>query len=203
LLKPGGTIVEPTSGNTGVGLALVGAVRGYRVICTVPDKVSQEKRDLLRAYGVEVIVTPTELLPEHPDSYYGVARRLAAEIPGAFHPDQYSNQANPAAHYATTGPELWNQTDGAIDVFVAGVGPGGTITGAARYLKEHAPEVTVLGHDSEGSIYTAGPDGDIHQYFTEGVGEDFYPGTVDLDLVDRWEMVDDPQAFCMARRLAR
>ncbi|HSJ34869.1 MAG TPA: pyridoxal-phosphate dependent enzyme [Acidimicrobiia bacterium] len=203
LLGPGGTIVEPTSGNTGVGLALVGTVRGYRVICTVPDKVSQEKRDLLRAYGVEVIVTPTELLPEHPDSYYGVARRLAAEIPGAFHPDQYSNQANPAAHYATTGPELWSQTDGAIDVFVAGVGTGGTITGAARYLKEHKPGVTIVGVDPEGSIYTAGPDGDIHQYFIEGVGEDFYPETVDLDLIDRWEMVDDPQAFSMARRLAR
>lgn len=203
LLGPGGTIVEPTSGNTGVGLALVGAVRGYRVICTVPDKVSQEKRDLLRAYGVEVIVTPTELLPEHPDSYYGVARRLASEIPGAFHPDQYSNQANPEAHYATTGPELWNQTDGAIDAFVAGVGTGGTITGSARYLKERKPEVTIVGVDPEGSIYTAGPDGDIHQYFTEGVGEDFYPETVDLDLIDRWEMVNDPQSFAMARRLAR
>jgi cystathionine beta-synthase len=203
LLGPGGTIVEPTSGNTGVGLALVGAVRGYRVICTVPDKVSQEKRDLLRAYGVEVIVTPTELLPEHPDSYYGVARRLASEIPGAFHPDQYSNPANPEAHYATTGPELWSQTDGAIDVFVAGVGTGGTITGSARYLRERKPEVTIVGVDPEGSIYTAGPDGDIHQYFTEGVGEDFYPETVDLDLIDRWEMVDDPQSFAMARRLAR
>lgn len=202
LLGPGGTIVEPTSGNTGVGLALVGAVRGYRVICTVPDKVSQEKRDLLRAYGVEVIVTPTELLPEHPDSYYGVARRLASEIPGAFHPDQYSNPANPEAHYATTGPELWSQTDGAIDVFVAGVGTGGTITGSARYLKERKPEVTIVGVDPEGSIYTAGPDGDIHQYFTEGVGEDFYPETVDLDLIDRWEMVNDPQSFAMARRLA-
>jgi cystathionine beta-synthase len=203
LLGPGGTIVEPTSGNTGVGLALIGAVRGYRVICTVPDKVSQEKRDLLRAYGVEVIVTPTELLPEHPDSYSGVARRLASEIPGAFHPDQYSNQANPEAHYATTGPELWNQTDGAIDAFVAGVGTGGTITGSARYLKERKPEVTIVGVDPEGSIYTAGPDGDIHQYFTEGVGEDFYPETVDLDLIDRWEMVNDPQSFAMARRLAR
>lgn len=203
LLGPGGTIVEPTSGNTGVGLALIGAVRGYRVICTVPDKVSQEKRDLLRAYGVEVIVTPTELLPEHPDSYYGVARRLSSEIPHAFHPDQYSNRANPEAHYATTGPELWNQTDGAIDVFVAGVGTGGTITGSARYLKERKPKVTIVGVDPEGSIYTAGPDGDIHQYFTEGVGEDFYPETVDLGLIDRWEMVNDPQAFAMARRLAR
>jgi cystathionine beta-synthase len=203
LLSRGGTIVEPTSGNTGVGLALVGAVRGYRVICTVPDKVSQEKRDLLAAYGVEVIVTPTELLPEDPDSYYGVARRLAAEIPGAFHPDQYSNPANPAAHYAGTGPEVWRQTDGAVDVFVAGVGTGGTVSGSARFLKELKPEVTIVGVDPEGSIYTAGADGDIHQYFIEGVGEDFYPETVDLDLIDRWETVDDAEAFAMARRLAR
>lgn len=203
LLRPGGTIVEPTSGNTGVGLALVGAVRGYRVICTVPDKVSREKQDLLAAYGVEVIVTPTDRLPEDPDSYYGVARRLAGEIDGAFHPDQYSNQRNPEAHYLTTGPELWEQTDGEIDVFVAGVGTGGTITGAARYLKEKNPDVVVVGVDPEGSIYTAGPDGDIHQYYTEGVGEDFYPETVDLDLIDRWEMVDDQQAFDMTRRLAR
>lgn len=202
-LQPGGTIVEPTSGNTGVGLALVGAVRGYRVICTVPDKVSQEKQDLLRAYGVEVIVTPTELLPEHPESYYGVARRLAAEISGAFHPDQYSNLSNPAAHYATTGPELWRQTDGSIDVFATGVGTGGTISGTARYLKEQNPDVVVAGVDPQGSIYTAGPNGDIHQYFTEGVGEDFYPETVDLALIDRWEMVNDEQSFSMARLLAR
>lgn len=202
-LTPGGTIIEPTSGNTGVGLALVGAVRGYRVICTVPDKVSKEKQDLLRAFGVEVIVTPTDLLPEHPDSYYGVARRLAAEIPGAFRPDQYANPANPAAHHDTTGPELWDQTGGAITVFVAGVGTGGTISGAGRYLKERNPAVTVVGVDPQGSIYTAGPDGDIHQYHTEGVGEDFYPDTVDLDVIDRWEMVDDRRAFAMAHRLAR
>lgn len=203
LLGPGGTIIEPTSGNTGVGLALVGAVRGYRVICTVPDKVSQEKQDLLKAYGVEVIVTPTELLPEHPDSYYGVARRLAEEIPGAFHPDQYSNAGNPQAHYDTTGPEVWKQTDGLVDVFVCGVGTGGTITGTGRYLKEQKPEVLIAGVDPEGSIYTAGPEGDVHQYYTEGVGEDFYPITVDLDLIDRWETVDDRQSFAMARRLAR
>lgn len=203
LLGPGGTIIEPTSGNTGVGLALVGAVRGYRVICTVPDKVSQEKRDLLRAYGVEVIVTPTERLPEDSDSYYGVARRLASEIPGAFHPDQYSNLENPAAHYETTGPEVWRQTDGQVDVFAAGVGTGGTISGGARFLKEQKPEITILGVDPAGSIYTAGAGGDIHQYHTEGVGEDFYPETVDLKLIDRWEMVDDHQSFDMARRLAR
>lgn len=203
LLRPGGTIVEPTSGNTGVGLALVGAVRGYRVICTVPDKVSKDKQDLLRAYGVEVIVTPTELLPEHPDSYYGVARRLTEDIEGAFHPDQYSNPENPRAHYLTTGPEVWRQTEGEIDVFAAGVGTGGTITGSARYLREQKPDIGIVGIDPEGSIYTAGPDGDIHQYYTEGVGEDFYPETVDLDLIDRWEKVDDHDSFAMARRLAR
>lgn len=203
LLAPGGTIIEPTSGNTGVGLALVGAVRGYRVICTVPDKVSQEKRDLLEAYGVEVVVTPTDRLPEDPDSYYGVARRLTSQIDGAYRPDQYSNPANPEAHHRTTGPEVWRQTEGTIDVLAAGVGTGGTITGAGRYLKEQKPEVAIVGVDPEGSIYTAGPDGDIHQYFTEGVGEDFYPETVDLDLIDRWEMVDDQESFTMARRLAR
>jgi cystathionine beta-synthase len=203
LLAPGGTIVEPTSGNTGVGLALVGAVRGYRVICTVPDKVSQEKIRQLEAYGVEVIVTPTELLPEDDDSYYGVARRLTAEIDGAFNPNQYHNPANPAAHEATTGPELWEQTDGTLDVFVAGVGTGGTITGAARHLKNRNPGIEIVGADPEGSIYTAGPDGDIHQYLVEGVGEDFYPDTVDLELIDRFIMVDDRASFAMTRRLAR
>ena len=203
LLGPGGTIVEPTSGNTGVGLAMVGAVRGYRVICTVPDKVSREKQDLLRAYGVEVIVTPTELLPEHPDSYYGVARRLTKEIEGAFHPDQYSNPANPRAHYDTTGPEIWRQTDGEIDVLVAGVGTGGTITGCARFLKEHRPGVLVVGADPEGSIFTASDESAIHQYSVEGVGEDFYPETVDLSLIDRWIEVNDRQSFAMTRRLAR
>jgi cystathionine beta-synthase len=202
-LKEGGTIVEPTSGNTGVGLALVGAVRGYRVICTVPDKVSPEKIALLRAYGVEVIVTPTELLPEHPDSYYGVARRLAKEIPGAFHPDQYSNPENPQAHYRTTGPEIWRQTDGTIDVLVAGVGTGGTISGTARFLKEQKPTIEVVGADPEGSIFTAPTEADIHQYLVEGVGEDFYPETVDLSLIDRFIMVDDATSFATTRRLAR
>lgn len=203
LLKPGGTIIEPTSGNTGVGLALVGAVRGYRVICTVPDKVSAEKQDLLRAYGVEVIETPTEYGPDHPDSYYGVANRLAAEIEGSFQPNQYFNEANPQAHYETTGPEIWEQTEGNVDVLVAGVGTGGTISGAGRFLKEKKPEVTVVGADPEGSIYTKGPDGDIHQYLVEGVGEDFYPETVDLDLIDRFIEVTDAESFAMARRLAR
>ena len=203
LLRPGGTIIEPTSGNTGVGLAMVGAVRGYRVICTVPDKVSSEKIDLLRAYGVEVIVTPTELLPEHPDSYYGVAATMAAEIKGSFRPDQYSNANNPLAHYLTTGPEIWQQTDGTVDVLVAGVGTGGTISGSARYLKEQRSDIVVVGADPEGSIYTApGPEA-IHQYLVEGVGEDFYPETVDLSLIDRFIMVTDAESFAMTRRLAR
>jgi len=202
-LEPGGTIIEPTSGNTGVGLALVGAVRGYRVICTVPDKVSAEKIALLRAYGVEVIVTPTELLPEHPDSYYGVARRLAVEIPGAFHPDQYSNPENPLAHYRSTGPEIWRQTDGTIDVLVAGVGTGGTISGIARFLKEQKPTIEVVGADPEGSIFTAPTEADIHQYLVEGVGEDFYPETMDLELIDRFIMIDDATSFATTRRLAR
>lgn len=203
LLKPGGTIVEPTSGNTGVGLGMVGAVRGYRVICTVPDKVASEKIRQLEAYGVEVIVTPTELLPEDDESYYGVARRLASEIPGAFNPNQYFNPANPAAHEATTGPEIWDQTGGTIDVLVAGVGTGGTITGIARHLRRLKPGVEIVGADPEGSIYSAGPDGDIHQYLVEGVGEDFYPDTVDLDLIDRFIMVSDRESVAMTHRLAR
>jgi cystathionine beta-synthase len=203
LLKPGGTIIEPTSGNTGVGLALVGAVRGYRVICTIPDKVSAEKQDLLRAYGVEVVVAPTEYGPGHPESYYGVADRLTEEIEGAFQPNQYVNMANPRAHYEATGPEIWSQTNGEIDVLVAGVGTGGTISGAGRYLKEQDPTIEVVGADPEGSIYTKGPDGDVHQYLVEGVGEDFYPETVDLDLIDRFIEVTDGDSFAMARLLAR
>ncbi len=203
LLSEGGTIIEPTSGNTGAGLAMVGAVRGYRVICTVPDKVAAEKIDLLRAYGAEVIVTPTELLPENPDSYYGVARRLTDEIDGAYSPDQYSNLFNPEAHYLTTGPEIWRQTDGAVDVFVAGVGTGGTISGVGRYLRERKPGVGLVGADPEGSIYTAPSEEAIHQYRVEGVGEDFWPETLDRTLVDRYIMVDDHQSFDTARRLAR
>ena len=203
LLGDGGTIIEPTSGNTGAGLAMVGAVRGYRVICTVPDKVAREKIDLLRAYGAEVIVTPTELQPEDEDSYYGVARRLTAEIEGAYSPDQYSNRFNPEAHYLTTGPEIWEQTGGEVDVFVAGVGTGGTITGVGRYLREHKPGVELVGADPQGSIYTAAREEDIHQYRVEGVGEDFWPETLDRELVGRYIMVDDHESFDMARRLAR
>jgi cystathionine beta-synthase len=182
---------------------MIASVRGYRVICTVPDKVSEEKRDLLRAYGVEVVVTPTELGPGDPESYYGVADRLAGEIEGSFQPNQYVNEANPRAHYATTGPEIWEQTSGTVDAFVAGVGTGGTITGAGRYLKEQKPFLEVVGADPEGSIYTKGPGGDIHQYEVEGVGEDFYPETVDLAIIDRFIEVADADSFSMARRLAR
>lgn len=203
LLGPGGTIVEPTSGNTGVGLAEVAAVRGYRAIFTVPDKVSTEKIDLLRAYGAEVIVTPTELLPEHPDSYYAVARRLVAEIEGAYSPDQYSNPANPEAHFLTTGPEIWEQSDGQVRVFVAGAGTGGTLTGASRYLKERDPSIRVVGADPEGSIYTAPGPSSIHQYLVEGVGEDFWPETIDPSLIDEFILVTDAESFAMTRRLAR
>lgn len=203
MLKPGGTIVEPTSGNTGVGLALVAAVRGYRVICPVPDKVSKEKQDLLKAYGVEVVVAPTSYGPGHPDSYYGVATRLTEEIEGAFQPNQYFNMANPWAHYTTTGPELWEQTEGGIGVFVAGVGTGGTISGTGRYLKEQSLDVELVGADPEGSIYTRGSEGDLHQYLVEGVGEDFYPETVDLGLIDRFIEVTDAESFAMARRVSR
>lgn len=203
LLRPGGTIIEPTSGNTGVGLALVGAVRGYRVICTVPDKVSLEKRDLLRAYGVEVIVTPTNRLPEDEDSYYGVARRMTAEIDGAFNPDQYANQSNPEAHYLTTGPEIWSQTDGTVGAVVAGAGTGGTCTGIGRYLKERNPDVLIIGADPEGSLYSAGPEDEIHQYDVEGVGEDFWPTTIDVSVIDEFIKVTDQESFTMARRLAK
>jgi len=202
LLKPGGTIVEPTSGNTGVGLALAAAVKGYRLVCVMPDKMSQEKIDGLRAYGAEVHVAPTDVDPGDPRSYYSTAARLVAEIPGAFSPNQYANPANPISHYETTGPEIWTQTDGSIDVLVVGVGTGGTITGTARYLKEQAPDVEVVGVDPVGSIYTATSDAEVHTYLTEGVGEDFWPETFDPDVVDRFVQVSDAAAYAMARRLA-
>jgi cystathionine beta-synthase len=198
-LGPGGTIVEPTSGNTGHGLAIAAAIKGYKCIFVMPDKMSQEKIALLRAYGAEVVITPTAVPPESPESYYRVAERLTAEIPGAFCPNQYFNQENPAAHHDTTGPEIWRQTDGTVDVLVAGVGTGGTITGAARYLKERKPGLLVVGADPEGSIYS----GDVHPYLTEGIGEDFWPQTLDPSLVDRWVRVSDRDAFGMARRITR
>ena len=171
-LKPGGTVVEPTSGNTGAGLALAAAVKGYHCICVMPEKASKEKRDLLKALGAEVVVTPS-LPPEDPESYYAVAERLAQEIPGGFKPGQYGNPANPLSHYETTGPEIWSQTAGRITHFVAGMGTCGTITGTGRYLKEQDPDVNVVGADPEGSIFSD-PE-NIHPYAVEGVGEDFYP----------------------------
>jgi len=198
-LKPGGTIVEPTSGNTGVGLAIAATLKGYRLVCTMPDKQSQEKRDILRAYGAEVVICPTAVPPESPSSYYKVAERLAKELPGGFMPGQYWNQQNVAAHYKSTGPELWKQTDGKITHFVLGIGTGGTVTGAGRYLKEQNPKVTIVGADPEGSIYT----GDVHPYKTEGIGEDFWPGTFDKTLVDRWIRVSDRDTFLTARRITR
>src|SRR5437867_6301928 len=199
LLRPGGTIVEPTSGNTGVGLAMAAAIKGYRLICTMADKQSQEKRDLLRAYGAEVVVCPSAVPPESPESYYKVADRLTRDIPGAFQPNQYYNAMNPEAHYRTTGPEIWEQTEGRITHLVAGVGTGGTVTGAGRYLKEQKKAIVIVGADPEGSLYT----GDIHPYKTEGIGEDFYPGTFDPAMVDRWVRVSDRDAFLTARRLTR
>jgi len=201
LLQPGGTIVEPTSGNTGAGLAMAAAVKGYHAVFVVPDKVSKEKIDLLKAYGAEVVITPTNVDRFDPRSYYKVAERIAEET-GAYRPNQYFNPANPQAHYESTGPEIWRQTRGKITHFVAGMGTGGTLSGIARYLKEQNPDVQIVGADPEGSIY-ARPDGPLHQYKVEGIGEDFYPGTMDLALVDRIVTTNDVQAFKTARRLAR
>ncbi len=199
-LRPGGTIVEPTSGNTGVGLAVAAVIKGYRCIFVMPDKVSLEKIRLLRAYGAEVVVCPTAVPSDSPESYYSVSDRLAEEIPGAYKPDQYSNPANPQAHYETTGPEIWEQTGGELDAFVLTVGTGGTITGASRYLKERKPDLLVVGADPEGSIYTSEQP---HQYLVEGIGEDFWPATFDPSVVDEWVTVSDRDSFLTARRLAR
>jgi cystathionine beta-synthase len=201
LLKPGGTVIEPTSGNTGAGLALAASVKGYRCICVMPDKTSKEKQDLLKALGAEVIVTPTGLPPDDPDSYYAVAERLAREIPGGFKPGQYENPANPLAHYETTGPEVWEQTDGRITHFVAGMGTCGTITGTGHYLKEQNPEVKVVGADPEGSIFS--DPSNVHTYAVEGVGEDFYPGNYNPEVVDEVIQVDDRESFLMTRQLMR
>ena len=202
-LKPGGTIVEPTSGNTGVGLAIAAAIKGYRCIFVMPDKMSQEKIALLRAYGAEVVITPTAVEHDSPESYYSVSDRLAEEIPGGFKPDQYSNMNNPEAHYEHTGPEIWEQTGGEIDAIVISVGTGGTISGVGRYFKEHKPEVLIVGADPEGSIYTARNVGDLHPYLVEGIGKDTWPETMDPDVVDEWVRVSDRESFRWARRLAR
>ena len=200
-LRPGGTIVEPTSGNTGTGLAIAARLKGYRVMAVMPDKMSREKIDLLRAYGAEVVLAPTDVPPDSPRSYYRVADRLTAEIPGAFQPNQYANEANPRAHYESTGPEIWEQTEGRITHLVVGVGTGGTASGAARYLRERRPDLVVVGADPEGSIYSGGEE-NVRPYLVEGVGEDFWPQTFDPASIDRWVTVSDRDAFLTTRRLA-
>ncbi|MGH7776518.1 MAG: cystathionine beta-synthase [Candidatus Dormibacterales bacterium] len=199
LLAPGGTIVEPTSGNTGVGLAMAAAIKGYRCIFVMPDKMSKEKISLLRAFGAEVVVCPTAVAPDSAESYYSVSDRLAEEIPGAYKPDQYSNPANPQAHYETTGPEIWEQTGGELDAVVLSVGTGGTVSGTARYLKERRPGILVVAADPEGSIYSSRT---MHPYLVEGIGEDFWPQTYDPSLVDEYVTVTDRDSFLTARRLA-
>ncbi len=203
-LRPGGTIVEPTSGNTGVGLAIAAAQKGYRCIFVMPDKMSQEKISMLRGYGAEVVITPTAVDHDSPESYYSVSSRLAEEIAGGYKPDQYSNMANPEAHYRSTGPEIWEQTDGGdIDAIVISVGTGGTISGVGRYFKEHRPEVKIVGVDPEGSVYTATDEHDLHPYLVEGIGKDTWPETMDPAVVDEWVRVSDRDTFLTARQLAR
>ena len=200
LLRAGATIIEATSGNTGTGLAMAAAIRGYRCILVMPDKMSKEKIDLLKAYGAEVVVTPTNVPNDSPESYYGVANRLTAEIPGAIQPDQWHNDQNPGAHYQTTGPEIWEQTAGKITHFVSGMGTGGTISGTARYLKEQNPKLVVVGADPEGSIYS----GDTPKsYKVEGIGMSYLPQTVDMRVIDKILRVTDKESFLMARRITR
>jgi cystathionine beta-synthase len=199
-LLPGGTIIEATAGNTGVGLALVAAVKGYRCVFVLPDKMSGEKIRLLKAYGAEIVITPTSVPPDSPESYNGVADRLAREIPGAWRPNQFANLANPEVHYRTTGPEIWEQSGGRVTVFVAGIGTGGTISGVGRYLKERNPSVRIVGADPEGSILS----GDSPKpWKVEGIGEDFVPKTLNGQVVDDWVRVGDAESFQVARDLAR
>jgi cystathionine beta-synthase len=199
-LRPGGTIIEATAGNTGVGLAMAAAVKGYRCIFVLPDKMSAEKISLLKAYGAEVVITPTNVAPDAPESYNGVADRLSREIPGGWRPNQFTNLANPEIHYRTTGREIWEQTEGRVTVFVAGVGTGGTLSGVARYLKEQNPDVKIVGADPEGSVLSGGTP---RPWKVEGIGEDFVPKTFNSQLVDEWIRVSDAESFHMARSLAR
>jgi cystathionine beta-synthase len=200
LLRPGGTIIEATAGNTGVGLAMVAAVKGYRCIFVLPDKMSNEKISLLKAYGAEVVVTPTAVAPDSPESYNGVADRLSREIPGAWRPNQFVNLSNPEVHYRMTGPEIWQQTEGRVTVFVSGVGTGGTISGVGRYLKEQNPDVKIIGADPEGSVLSGGTG---KPWKVEGIGEDYVPKTFNSQMVDDWVRVPDTESFHVARELAR
>jgi len=199
-LRPGGTVIEATAGNTGVGLALIAAVRGYRCIFVLPDKMSDDKVRLLRAYGAEVVITPTNVPPDSPESYNGVADRLAREIVGAWRPNQFANLDNPEAHYRTTGPEIWEQTEGRVSVFVAAAGTGGTISGVGRYLKERNPAIRVIGADIEGSILSGGAPA---AWKVEGIGEDFVPSTLNAQVIDGWIRISDADSFRAARAVAR
>jgi cystathionine beta-synthase len=206
LIKPGYTIVEPTSGNTGLGLAMAAIAKGYKMVFTLPDKMSKEKIDLLKAFGAKVIITPTNVPPDHPANYIKVAEKIVKETPNSFMPNQYFNKSNPQAHYRTTGPEIWEQTQGKIDILVASMGTGGTISGIGRYLKEKNPNIRLIGVDPEGSLYHHefyGTKGDIHSYKVEGIGEDFLPDTLNLKLLDEIITVTDKEAFLMARKLAQ
>lgn len=207
LLKPGGTIVENSSGNTGSALAMIAAIKGYKCIITMPDKMSDEKKNLMRAFGAEVVITRTDVPAESPESYYSTARRIASETPGSFYPDQYNNQMNIEAHYQTTGPEIWDQVDGNIDIFVAGIGTGGTLSGAGKYLKEKKPEVKIVAVDPEGSVFydyfKTGKLPEPHVYAVEGIGEDYLVKAVDFNTINEIIQVNDQESFEMARRLSR